>query len=286
MIDLFITSGKRPELFCVTIDSFRANCKDQNLISRWICIDDGTDEEWREKLAKKYPYFVWINKTKDQVGHAKSLNMLSPFYKTEFIIRLEDDWEFVKPGHFVRDAITILSNNPKIGQVMINKNYQESIGDDLAGGIESEQGFFFHQYISDPIAQKEWFEKTHPRRSVLVSWPNFSLQPSVTRTAALLECGPFNQESSYFEYQFAQNYTHRGWTTAFLPDCFCEHIGRHLNDFSGPRNAYELLGQEHFGRAPREYDPQKNTYWHHSPVSEAGRHANQQYAEEDVGREF
>ena len=266
MIDLFITSGKRPELFCATIESFRKHCADLNLISRWICIDDGTDEEWRAKLKILYPFFTWIDKTPEQVGHAKSLNMLTPEFNTEFIIRLEDDWEFVRGGNFVSDAINILSECPQFGQVMFNKNYQEAVDDDLAGGIQettpSGREFFSHQYIQNKEEQTEWYKNNAQRRCVLISWPYFSLQPSVTRVAALKNCGLFNENSSYFEFHFAQRYSQLGWKTAFLPTCVCEHIGRHLNDFSGTRNAYELLGQEHFGRPPREFDPEKDTYWH------------------------
>ena len=257
---VLITSGARPELFCECIDSFRATCADLDLISEWLCIDDGTGEEWREKLKVLYPFITFVNKTREQVGHAKSLNMATNLIKesrARYIVRLEDDWKFVgdTPHHYLRDALCILESAPHLGQVMFNRNYQENVNDNLVGGIDAETPcgykYLIHEYLPEEADRRAWYAKRGPCRSVLLSWPNFSLQPSLTRVAALLDVGTFRQDSSYFEYEYARRYSERGWITAFLPIVVCEHTGRRLGDFNGPLNAYELLGQEHFGKAPR-----------------------------------
>jgi len=251
---LLITSGCRPELFRETIESFVQCCCDLSLIDRWICIDDGTDEKSRDLHRGLYPWIEFIYKDPANVGHAKSLNQVSSLLQTEYIVRLEDDWKFISTGHFIRDAIEILDEMPDVGQVMLNKNYQQRQTDNLTGGIEAKTSsgkpFYYHLYLDKPEEQAEWYKNNSP--SVLVSWPHFSLQPSVTRLVCLEK--PFNENSSYFEYEYAKEYTADGWKTAFLPGFVCEHTGRLLNDYSGPLNAYEMLGQKHFGRSPRHYD--------------------------------
>jgi len=92
MFTVFITSGRRPELFRKTVNSFK------NILApyaaRWICIDDGTCAEERDKLAREYPFIQFINKTPDQIGHAFSLNEFMPYlYESgKYLIRFEDDW--------------------------------------------------------------------------------------------------------------------------------------------------------------------------------------------------
>ena len=264
MLSVVITSGRRPDLFCESIDTFRANCLDQDLIDKYICIDDGTSDEWRATLAARYPDIHFINKTVDQRGHAKSLNMIQPLLTTKYIVRLEDDWKFIVPGHFVRDACAILDENADLGQVMFNKNYQQRATDNLLGGAAATTSsgleYFRHEYLPDPADHPAWHAKHGYGPSVLLTWPHFSLQPSVTRVAALLDTGLFGEDSSYFEYQFAHRYADRGWRTAFLPSVVCEHTGRLLNDPAGPLNAYDLLGQDHFGAPPRPHDPQNAVY--------------------------
>jgi hypothetical protein len=118
-------------------------------------------------------------------------------------------------------------------------------------GDDADLDYLDHSHITDPEEVARWHATHAHAPSVLISWPHFSLQPSLTRVAALVDCGPFGESSSYFEYQYALGYAQRGWRTAFLPRVVSVHIGRLCNDFDGPLNAYELLGQEHFGRAPR-----------------------------------
>lgn len=252
-----MTSGKRPNLFRTTVESFCSNCLDIGLIKRWICIDDGTDAQERAALAAEFPFIEFIYKDPADVGHAKSLNILLPMMQAsgEYFVRLEDDWKFIKPGFFISDAIKILEANPSLGQVMFNRNYQQTAHENLRGGVPDkveDVAFLRHEHIVTPEEKEDWFRRhgAGPGPAVLTSWPHFSLQPSVTRVAAA--AAQFREDSSYFEYQYGLDYMARGWRTAFLADVYCEHIGRKLNDFAGPANAYELLGQEHFGNKPRQ----------------------------------
>ena len=257
MYTLLITSGRRPQLFRRTINSFKTYCLDHHLISEWICIDDGTDETTRKELALEYPKIKFINKTPDQVGHALSLNIATPLLTTKYTIRLEDDWEFIgpEPAPLITQAVKILDEFPMAGQVMFNANYQETANVKLLGGrlAHTADGmeFMWHDYASGDDAMKLWHQRHGYWQSVLQCWPHFSLQPSVTRTEVFKTLGYFNESSSYFEYQYGQSYMKKGWQTAFLNQVSCIHIGRIINDRNGPLNAYELLGQEQFGHAPR-----------------------------------
>jgi len=138
---------------------------------------------------------------------------------------------------------------------MFNPNYQQTINENLLGGIPAQTSnglnYLVHDYAATTEEQDAWRKRYGNGPSVLCSWPHFSLQPSLTRTEIFKQIGFFNEASSYFEYQYALEYAKAGWKTAFLPVMHCIHIGRLINDRTGPLNAYELLGQEQFGFPPR-----------------------------------
>ena len=55
LVTFSITSCKRFDLFSKTMNSFINCCKDIDLIDEWLCIDDNSSPEDRDKMKQFYP---------------------------------------------------------------------------------------------------------------------------------------------------------------------------------------------------------------------------------------
>ncbi len=75
-VSFTITSCRRLDLFEKTVNSFLNCCSDLDRIDRWVCIDDGSPSEDRQRMKERYPFFEFIWKTPEQKGHAHSMNRL------------------------------------------------------------------------------------------------------------------------------------------------------------------------------------------------------------------
>lgn len=257
-VTLTITTCRRLHLFEQTVNSFLNCCTDLALIDRWICIDDGSSDVDRAQMASKYPFFEFIWKTPAEKGHALSMNRLFELVDTPFWLHLEDDWHFFAHLDYVSIALAVLEADPQLGQVLFNRNYAETIADRwIPGGLVYRTGdgvrFVAHVYIPTAGGDFDAYVATLPPGATTNAyWPHYSLRPSLTRTAAVRESGPFDDASDRFEADLAQRYTDLGWRSAFFDGVFCLHSGALTSDRHSPvPNAYDLNQEWQFGRAPR-----------------------------------
>jgi hypothetical protein len=65
LITFTITSCKRFDLFEQTVNSFLNCCTDVEKIDSWLCVDDNSSNEDREKMQSRYPFFRFYFKTKE-----------------------------------------------------------------------------------------------------------------------------------------------------------------------------------------------------------------------------
>jgi len=248
MITFSITTCKRYELFEKTMNSFIWCCIDIHLISEWICVDDNSSHEDREKMKEKYPFFRFIWKTPEQKGHAQSMNMIMNNVKTPYLFHIEDDWQFYMPSFFMKQCLEVLNDNPTLGQCLINRNYAENAesGISIKGGFFQRsphgQRYFIHEHETD---QHAFIEKYGKVRNCAY-WPHYSLQPSMNNVSFLKEVGTYNTNVPHFEMDFAHRYTRKGYKTAFLDRIACKHIGRLISERDTKPNAYDLNGQTQF----------------------------------------
>ena len=254
-----ITTSRRLDLFERTIDALILNCLDHHLISRWICIDDGSSISDRHAMQERYPFFEFIFKDDSDQGHANSMNQLLAMVDTEFWFHCEDDWQFVKSGNHISAALDVLKDNEEILQTIFNRNYAEALEDhNLLGGqiVESKDSHFayrLHSYM-DSQSDEFWelFRKTLGGRTN-AHWPGFSLMPSVLRRSSLNKVGAFNPGSGHFEREMALALHADGSLISFLDDITMLNIGKMRKDKSesAPANAYQLLGVEQFSTYPQ-----------------------------------
>jgi GR25 family glycosyltransferase involved in LPS biosynthesis len=252
LITFTITSCKRYDLFCRTMNSFTNCCKDIHLIDEWFCIDDNSSEEDREKMQKEYPFFTFYFKTSEEKGHPQSMNIIRNHVSTPYIFHMEDDWQFFERRNYISECLEVLGQSSSIGQCLINKNYAEIASHhDIKGGIfkttSSGLRYYIHEFCPTEELKKTFSEK-YGNVKCCSYWPHFSFRPSLFRTRIFQELGEFNEKVSHFEMDYSSRYVNKGYTSAFLEGVYCIHIGRLTSerDSKEKLNAYDLNNEAQF----------------------------------------
>ncbi len=245
-VTLTITTCRRRELFERTVDSFLSCCTDHDRIDRWICIDDGSDEADRAAMRARYPFFEFVMKPPEQRGHATSMNELASMVDSPYWLHLEDDWEFVSPCPLVRWTVEILEDDPGLLQVVLNRNYAETLEHrSLVGGeaaVTTTGTLAYRRHVRLGPEDMAELLAANPGRRTNVYWPGFSLMPSMMRTAAAASVGAFSAGAGQFEFEFANRAERAGWRVAFLDTIVTVTTGKLRDDVGpdAPPNAYEL----------------------------------------------
>lgn len=254
-----ITTCKRFDLFEKTINSFINCCADIDLIDKWICVDDNSNEEDRNKMQEKYPFFNFYMKTHEEKGHSKSMNIIRELVTTPYMFHMEDDWLFFVKKKYISNCLEVLQNNKKIQQCLINKNYSEISTDNISGGLFhttfSGLRYFIHEYCHTD-EEKIVFSNKYGTGSNCSYWPHYSLRPSLLYTSVLKKVGLFSNTAFNFEMEYAYRYLQKGYISAFLEDIYCIHIGKLTKDRNNKNitNAYDLNNEIQFG------DKEEKTY--------------------------
>lgn len=260
LITFTITTCKRFHLFEKTMNSFLNCCSDIHLIDRWICVDDNSSEEDRQKMINLYPFFEFIFKNKQDKGHPKSMNIIRNIVKTPYIFHMEDDWKFFIKRKYLSHCIEVLRAHNQIGQCLINKNYAETHNDiDIKGGIfnciHPNIRFYCHEYYP-PENIKTFYEKHGENAKQCAYWPHFSFRPSLLKSSMLQEIGSFNENANHFEMEYSYRYINKSYVSAFLEGIYCLHTGRltsERNDTS-KQNAYTLNNESQFTGKKKHID--------------------------------
>ena len=258
-VTLSITSCKRFDLFEKTVNSFLNCCADIDLIDRWICIDDGSNDADRVQMSQRYPFFEFIFKTGEDKGHARSMNRLLGAIASPFWLHLEDDWHFIVRDRYIGKALAVFGDDATIGEVLFNRNYGETLAcRSIRGGlIKHTSGgarYRLHEhYRHDTPAYNEYIRSLPPDARSNVWWPHYSLRPALLRMSAIRDTGRYDPDSPHFELQFAERYTKQGHRAAFFDSINALHIGKLTWETEGAAraNAYELNDEIQFGQSHR-----------------------------------
>lgn len=247
-----ITTCKRYDLFEKTMNSFLNCCSDLEKIDYWLCVDDNSTHEDRNKMKKNYPFFNFVFKNENEKGHYKSMNIIHDYVtknNVEFLLHIEDDWHFIQKRNYVSESIKILNENKELGQVLFNNYYGEiepyhrrCKGGILMKTIDGIRYYVHEHYEQNSKEYSEYMERnsgfgTHGY------WPHFSFRPSVLKTSVLRDVGKF-YNTAHFEMQYANEYKAKGYKSAFF-DTFCSiHTGKKTWERDGT-NSYNLnqMGQ-------------------------------------------
>lgn len=242
-----ITTCKRFDLFEKTMNSFINCCQDLDLIDTWLCVDDNSSEQDRAIMKKKYPFFTFIFKDPSQKGHYISMNIIRDYaleHMFEYNLHTEDDWHYVQKRYYISDAIKVLAENQKYGQVLFNKNYAEIelYKRKMGGGIikKTKDGMVYvvHEHYEPGSKEYKEYENRNQGLGTNGYWPHFSFRPSLLRVNMLNDVGSF-YNTGHFEMQYAKEYIQRGYQSTFFDSFTCIHLGKKTWEHNG-QNSYHL----------------------------------------------
>ncbi len=257
-VTLSITSCKRFDLFEKTVNSFVNCCADLSLIDRWICIDDGSSEADRLRMKQRYPFFEFVFKTREDKGHAQSMNRLLDMIASPFWLHLEDDWHFIVRDKYIQKALAILDEDATLGQVLFNRNYGETLACRIIAGGQirhtpSGARYRLHEHFKPGTAAYDEYLRSLPldARSN-VWWPHYSLRPALLRMSAIRNTGRYDPASTHFELEFAERYAALGHRSTFFDAINALHIGKLTWEGNGVAraNAYALNDEIQFDNHP------------------------------------
>lgn len=220
-ISLVVTSCGRHDLLERTLRSF--DKFNTYPIEETIISEDGDSPApaWLEDLPNLGPK-TWISHGKRK-GQIYSVDRAYAEVKTDFVMHVEDDWEFFRHG-FIEESLGILEEYPNIVQC--------SIRDDWDHPSVTIPDFPF------PINQPDWRE----------GWSGFCFNPGLRRLADYKRIGSYGRHVSYFphfvgELELSKLYRNMGFYAAALPAA-CKHIGegsRHIPWQTAPKAARVLI---------------------------------------------
>lgn len=240
-----ITTCKRFDLFQKTINSFINSCKDVLKIDKWLCVDDNSSQEDREKMKKLYPFFEFIWKTPEEKGHVQSMEIVwNKIQDYKYVCHMEDDWHFFEKRDYLTQAIQILENDDDLAQLLFNVNYgQRPRCRNIAGGFLkycNNIRYVEHEHYP-PGKEYDDFIERNKGRYTHAYWPGYSLRPSVLKVHVLKEIGNFKNETGHFEMDYAKRYYNSGYKSAFLDTICSYHIGKLTWEKNEEKpNAYNL----------------------------------------------
>ena len=239
---LTFTTCKRFDLFQQTVRSFVHHLEDISSIDYWFCVDDNSSIDDREKMKTEFHWIDYYMKDINEKGHRQSMNIiynkliqLNPTYW----LHLEDDFLFINNIN-IQDMIQKLDifNVVNAKQILFNINYAETIEDySIKGNLSTNvNNITVHNHKKGDFPYKNCHY-----------WPHYSFRPSIIKFDAIKEIGNFNTENQFFEMDYANKYTNKGFTSIFLNEIKHIHIGRLTSERNTTcRNAYELNNEEQF----------------------------------------
>lgn len=261
LITFSITTCKRFELFCRTMNSFLECCLDSHLIGEWICVDDNSSPQDREKMKELYPFFTFIFKTEGEKGHYKSMNIIREKVKTPYLFHIEDDWEFFIKREFLGMCLKIITDKFEFKQVLINRNYRETENDMVNGGMLgccslTFSKYYVHEYCKDTVQATNFLNKYGKLETSY--WPHFSFRPSLIKTSIFHDVGEFRDVPN-FERDYGLRYCDQNHISCFLEGISCLHIGRLCSDKNGNvLNSYSLNNTRQMEETDAEKNERKN----------------------------
>jgi GR25 family glycosyltransferase involved in LPS biosynthesis len=246
-IFLSFTTCKRFDLFKQTVNSMLNHWLDIDKVDYWFCVDDNSTDEDRNNMKVFYPWINYYNKTIEEKGHLKSMNIIWDKLneiKPVYWIHMEDDFLFYNKMNYIEEAINAMNNelctSNNVKQVLFNRNYGETIKNYNTYGhiINNEySNIALHNFVNGIFS----YQNCH-------YWPHYSFRPSLIDVKTILELGNYDSENAFFEIDYANKWAKAGYTSAFFNKMTNRHIGRLTSDrgTKNVKNAYDLNDENQF----------------------------------------
>jgi GR25 family glycosyltransferase involved in LPS biosynthesis len=255
-IFISFTTCKRFDLFTQTINSILNHWTDLDKIDYWVCVDDNSSEEDREKMKSAYPWIEYYMKNNsNEKGHRQSMNIIWDKLnelKPDYWIHMEDDFLFHHKTSYIIPSIEFIKTNQNnVKQVLFNRNYAETIEHYRCLGHLPSNNNNNNNNNNNIVL--------HDHKNGIFNylnhhyWPHYSFRPAVIDVKTILNLGNYDSDNQFFERDYANKWTDGGYKSAFFNRITCRHIGRLTNDKNGIKNAYQLNEEEQFENIQKKY---------------------------------
>lgn len=198
------------------------------VINEW----DENNNVYIEFMRKYYPQVHFIQKTKQDQGQARSLNILIRDYllhsKKKYWIHWEDTWLCTQSLY--PDLVRIMEKNPTISQLQVTDDWKNISSshkmdlDDIHIIIPS------HQYTKN-VYEEEQVD--------VGKWPLFSLRPSINRLSFFQRHGTdfYFLEDPYmwplrFEWEFGRIFLRNKGVKAVTKKNYAKRLEQHTSTYS------------------------------------------------------
>jgi len=208
-------------MFCDGIDRLLALHDPTTLarIGRWVVVNEYSEsprDDWKNRIASRYPFITFVQKTGGQKGQPKSCAMVFDYIQPyTYWIHWEETWLPTRP--FLRDAYRIMEQT-QISQLQFTKNEtghtdwmkRTSEPKTCFGAGASRYCIVEHTAEIDKNVKRKTFKDTD---EMVKYWPLYSLRPSINRVS-FYTFGNFSLETFpppvMAEYEFAQRWYRHG----------------------------------------------------------------------------
>jgi hypothetical protein len=208
-------------MFCEGIDRILTlhNASTLSRIAKWVVVNEYSDApnaDWKQRMASRYPFMTFIQKTAAQKGQPKSCEMVFNYIKPyTYWIHWEETWYPTRP--FLADAYRIMEYTD-ISQLQFTKNEtghtdwmkRTTEPKTCIGTGAGRYCIVEHTTELDANVERKTFESTE---EMVQYWPLYSLRPSINRVA-FYNFGNFSLETFpppvMAEYDFAQRWYRNG----------------------------------------------------------------------------
>jgi hypothetical protein len=213
------------QMFQTGINKLRALHDQQTLnrIDKWIVVNEYSIKpraNWAKLMNQQYPFITFLQKSQQDQGQPKSLNILFPYMNSyKYWFHWEESWYPIRP--FLKDAFDIMDNT-KITQLQLTSNEQDKI-DWIKRTTEEKTCTVNYCVIhhSREIDDNLGEDKIKTFDQLVRYWPLYSLQPSLNRVS-FYDFGNFSTRKFPFplvsEYDFAQRWYQRGGIKAVFKE--------------------------------------------------------------------
>ena len=176
-----------------------------------IIIEDSADKEMHQKLIDRYSQTCRLILNEKNLGAYESIDLAYSLITTPYVLHVEDDWEFIKNGNFIGQAVEVLNYDKTIMQVSLEHNPVMSTLPEVldANGVS-------YQIVGTDI--NGW-------------WHGFTCHPSVRsmegyqRTKPWIQWSEKREDLSQRELKVGFEYFRLGYKAAILNESYCIHTG-------------------------------------------------------------
>lgn len=219
-----MTTFNRLPLFIETMNSFLETCLDKFLIKEWIISDDGSSDEDLQAMQSLYPFLTVLRSPRK--GQAANLNYLFSKVTTEWFFHCEDDWRFIKKGHYLERLFDVAFDSSENKNVVL-RHWE---GGELK---KTKSGIDYNVHVHDPDVPRQ----VHTKNDAW--WCGYSLNPGLQHLPTIRLLGKYDESTDISKRTWdrpqAQMYFALGLKRANLLGHYIEHIGE-------GKSAYKFRG--------------------------------------------